>query len=182
MLFTETTMLSFGGAYAVVPWALDESVSRGWIAPAERFDALAMGEATPGPLILVVTFLGFLAGYRDDLQPSAASGLTGAGIATWFAFLPSFAMILALAPFVGKVRASSRLGNALATVGSVIVGAIVLLGLHLAEAAFLPSSQLDPVALLVAIMAGIALLSGRLSAPIVVGLAAVVGVVRVLLG
>lgn len=182
MLFTETTMLSFGGAYAVVPWALDESVSRGWIAPAERFDALAMGEATPGPLILVVTFLGFLAGYRDDLQSSAASGLTGAGIATWFAFLPSFAMILALAPFVGKVKASSRLGNALATVGSVIVGAIVLLGLHLAEAAFLPSSQLDPVALPVAIMAGIALLSGRLSAPIVVGLAAVVGVVRMLLG
>jgi branched-subunit amino acid transport protein len=91
-------------------------------------------------------------------------------------------MILALAPFVGKVRASPRLGNALATVGCVIVSAIVLLGLHLAEAAFLPSSQLDPVALLVAITAGIALLSGRLSAPIVVGLAAVVGVVRMLLG
>jgi chromate transporter len=126
-----------------------------------------MGEATPGPLILVVTFLGFLAGYRDDLQSSAASGLTGAGIATWFAFLPSFAMILALA---------------LATVGSVIVGAIVLLGLRLAEAAFLPNSQLDPVAILVTITAGIALLSGRLAASIVVGLAAVVGVVRMLLG
>lgn len=180
-LFTETTLLSFGGAYAVVPWALDESVARGWIASAERFDALAMGEATPGPLILVVTFLGFMAGYRDDLHASAVAGLTGAGIATWFAFLPSFAMILALAPFVGKVRAVSRLGNALTAVGSVIVAAIVLLGLHLAEAAFLPGSQFDPIALLVAIAVGVALPVGRLSAPMVVALAAVVGVVRMLL-
>ncbi|MGI9178241.1 MAG: chromate transporter [Pirellulales bacterium] len=64
MLFTETTLMSFGGAYAVVPWALDESVTRTWLKPDERFDALVMGEATPGPLILVVTFIGFLAGWR----------------------------------------------------------------------------------------------------------------------
>lgn len=177
-LFSETTMLSFGGAYAVVPWALDASVSRGWIEPAERFDALAMGEATPGPLILVVTFLGFLAGYRADPHAAAAGGLTGAGIATWFAFLPSFAMILALAPFVGKVGGSSRLGNALTAVGSVIVAAIVLFGLHLAEVAFLSGSQFDPISMLVAIAACVALLGGRLSAPIVVALAAVVGIVR----
>lgn len=181
-LFTETTLLSFGGAYAVVPWALDETVSRGWIEPDERFDALAMGEATPGPLILVVTFLGFLAGYRHGPAPDALAGLTGAGIATWFAFLPSFAMILALAPFVGRVRASSRLGNALAAVGSVIVAGIVLLGARLAAGAFMPGGAIAPVPLLLAIAAGVALLKNWLSAPVVVALAAALGALGSLVG
>ena len=179
-LFTETTLLSFGGAYAVVPWALDESVSRGWIEPAERFDALAMGEATPGPLILVVTFLGFLSGYRAEPDAAALKGLTGAGIATWFAFLPSFAMILALAPAVGRVGASPRAGNALAAVGGVIVAAILLLGLRLAAAAFAPAGHPDPIALLVAILAAAALLGGRATAPFVVALSAAAGTLRML--
>ncbi len=72
-LFTETTLLSLGGAYAVVPWALDEAVARGWLEASERFTALAMGEATPGPLILVVTFIGFLAGWKADPAPAAAA-------------------------------------------------------------------------------------------------------------
>lgn len=181
-LFTETTLLSFGGAYAVVPWALDASVARGWIEPGDRFDALAMGEATPGPLILVVTFLGFFAGFSAPTHSATLAGLCGAGIATHFAFLPSFAMILAVAPLVGAITASSRLGNALAAVGGVIVAGIVLLGLRLAVMAFVPDGRLDPVALLVAIAAAAALLPGRLSAPMVVALAAGVGVVRMLLG
>lgn len=179
-LFTETTLLSFGGAYAVVPWALDESVSRGWIEPAERFDALAMGEATPGPLILVVTFLGFLSGYRAEPNAAALNGLTGAGIATWFAFLPSFAMILALAPAVGRVGASPRAGNALAAVGGVIVAAILLLGLRLAAEAFAPAGHPDPIALLVAVLAAAALLGGRATAPFVVALSAAAGTLRML--
>ena len=181
-LFTETTLLSFGGAYAVVPWALDASVARGWIEPADRFDALAMGEATPGPLILVVTFLGFFAGFSAPTHSATLAGLCGAGIATHFAFLPSFAMILAVAPLVGAITTSSRLGNALAAVGGVIVAGIVLLGLRLAVMAFVPDGRLDPVALLVAIAAAAALVRGRLSAPVVVALAAGVGIVRMLLG
>lgn len=181
-LFTETTLLSFGGAYAVVPWALDASVARGWIEPAARFDALAMGEATPGPLILVVTFLGFFAGFSAPTHSATLAGLCGAGIATWFAFLPSFAMVLAVAPLVGAITTSSRLGNALAAVGGVIVAGIVLLGLRLAVMAFVPDGRLDPVALLVAIAAAAALVPGRLPAPLVVALAAGVGIVRMLLG
>lgn len=181
-LFTETTLLSFGGAYAVVPWALDASVARGWIEPADRFDALAMGEATPGPLILVVTFLGFFAGFSAPTHSATLAGLCGAGIATHFAFLPSFAMILAVAPLVGAITTSSRLGNALAAVGGVIVAGIVLLGLRLAVVAFVPDGRVDPVALLVAIAAAAALVPGRLPAPLVVALAAGVGIVRMLLG
>jgi chromate transporter len=90
-LFTETTLLSFGGAYAVVPWALDEAVGRGWIDAGERFAAVALGEATPGPLILVVTFIGFLAGWKWAPETALAAGIGGTATATLFAFLPSFA-------------------------------------------------------------------------------------------
>lgn len=175
-LFTETTLLSLGGAYAVVPWALDESVARGWLDPAERFDALAMGEATPGPLILVVTFIGFVAGWKAAVGGAAVGGIEGAAIATLFAFIPSFGMVLAVAPFVRSIRAGSRLGRAMAAVGAVVVAAIVLLGCKLAEAAFLPDGRFDAWSCAVAAVSGWLLISGRLSTPLVVLLSAACGV------
>ncbi|MCX7430000.1 MAG: chromate efflux transporter [Planctomycetia bacterium] len=174
-LFTETTLLSLGGAYAVVPWALDESVARGWLAPAERFDALAMGEATPGPLILVVTFIGFLAGWKTDTAGAAAAGLEGAAIATLFAFIPSFAMVFALAPLVRSIRPTSGLGRAMTAIGAAVVAAIVLLGLKLAFASFLPEGQLSLLPIAVAIVSAVALLRGWASTPVVVAAAAAVG-------
>jgi chromate transporter len=184
-LFTETTLLSLGGAYAVVPWALDESVARGWLAADERFDALAMGEATPGPLILVVTFIGFLAGWKTGSPSGAlaggdmAAGLAGAAIATFFAFLPSLAMIFTLAPLVRSIRASSRLGRGMAAVGAAVVAAIVLLGLRLAAQAFFPSGfqtlRIDPLAVAVAVACGVALVRGWATTPVVVAAAAAVG-------
>jgi len=174
-IFTETTLLSLGGAYAVVPWALDESVARGWLAPAERFDALAMGEATPGPLILVVTFIGFLAGWKTDTAGAAAAGLEGAAIATLFAFIPSFAMIFALAPLVRSIRPTSGLGRAMTAIGAAVVAAIVLLGLKLAFASFLPEGQPAVLPIAMAIISAVALLRGWASTPVVVGAAAAVG-------
>ena len=174
-LFTETTLLSLGGAYAVVPWALDESVARGWLAPAERFDALAMGEATPGPLILVVTFIGFLAGWKTDAAGAAAAGLEGAAIATLFAFIPSFSMIFALAPLVRSIRPTSGLGRAMTAIGAAVVAAIVLLGLKLAVASFLPEGQLAVLPIAVAAVSAVALLRGWASTPVVVAAAASLG-------
>ena len=174
-LFTETTLLSLGGAYAVVPWALDESVARGWLEPAERFDALAMGEATPGPLILVVTFIGFLAGWKTSEAGAAVAGLEGAAIATLFAFIPSFGMVLALAPLVRKIRAGSRLGRAMTAIGAAVVAAIVLLGLRLAAGAFFPQGSPEIVPILVAAACGAVLALGRASTPIVVVAAAAIG-------
>jgi chromate transporter len=174
-LFTETTLLSLGGAYAVVPWALDESVARGWLAPSERFDALAMGEATPGPLILVVTFIGFLAGWKTDAGGAATAGLEGAAIATLFAFIPSFAMIFALAPLVRKIRPTSGLGRAMTAIGAAVVAAIVLLGLKLAVASFLPEGQLAMLPIVMAATSAVALLRGWTSTPIVVAAAAALG-------
>ncbi len=181
-LFTTTTLLSLGGAYAVVPWALDESVSRGWLDADERFTALAMGEATPGPLLLVVTFIGFMAGWKATPAAAAPAGLVGAVVATVFAFLPSFAMMFALAPFVRAVRPGSWLGRVMTAVGAAVVAAIVRLAAHLAMAAFLPAGIPDPLAVVVAVVAAAALLTDRAPVPLVMLGAAAVGAARVVLG
>lgn len=175
MLFTETTLLSLGGAYAVVPWALDESLARGWLDPTERFDALAMGEATPGPLILVVTFIGFLAGWKTHVGGDAVAGIEGAAIATAFAFIPSFGMVLTLAPFVRSIRVGSRVGRAMTAIGAAVVAAIVLLGMRLAIGAFVVNGRLDMVAVALSLAAGFLLHTKRLSTPLVILLAAAVG-------
>ncbi|MEI6240641.1 MAG: chromate efflux transporter [Planctomycetia bacterium] len=175
-LFTTTTLLSLGGAYAVVPWALDESVARGWLDADERFTALAMGEATPGPLILVVTFIGFMAGWKAAPAAALSAGFEGAAVATLFAFLPSFAMIFGLAPFVQSIHPRSWLGRAMTAVGAAVVAAIVLLAMKLAVAAFLPGGSVDLLAVVVAVGSAAALLAGRASTPVVVAAAAAIGV------
>jgi chromate transporter len=181
-LFTSTTLLSLGGAYAVVPWALDESIVRGWLDAEERFTALAMGEATPGPLILVVTFIGFMAGWKAAPAAALQAGLEGAAVATWFAFLPSFAMIFGLAPVVRSIRPASWLGRAMTAVGAAVVAAIVLLAVKLSAAAFTPDGSIDLVAIVVAIVSAAVLLAGRASTPVVVASAAAIGVLASLVG
>ncbi|MFM7035102.1 MAG: chromate efflux transporter [Planctomycetia bacterium] len=178
-LFTETTLLSLGGAYAVVPWALDASVARGWLDAGERFAALAMGEATPGPLILVVTFIGFLAGWKAAPASAAAAGLEGAATATVFAFIPSFAMILALAPAVRAIHAGSRLGRALTAVGAAVVAAITMLAARLARDAFIDSGTIDLVTIAISALAAVALAGAKIPTPLVVLAAAALGVLRV---
>ncbi|MFM9010279.1 MAG: chromate efflux transporter, partial [Planctomycetota bacterium] len=174
-LFTTTTLLSLGGAYAVVPWALDESVARGGRGPGDRFTALAMGEATPGPLILVVTFIGFMAGWKAGGESMLPAGLAGASIATLFAFLPSFALIFGFAPFVRSIHAGSRLGRAMTGVGTAVVAAILMLTLRLATDAFLPAGSVDPLAIVVALASAAALVRGGASTPVVVIAAAIIG-------
>jgi chromate transporter len=176
-LFTTTTLLSLGGAYAVVPWALDESVARGWLDADERFTALAMGETTPGPLILVVTFIGFMAGWKGVPDAALHAGLAGGTIATLFAFLPSFALILGLAPFVRSIHPGSWLGRGMTGVGAAVVAAILMLTLRLARDAFLPAGQPDLLAIAVAVAGVAALVSGRASTPVVVLAAAAIGAV-----
>ena len=176
-LFTTTTLLSLGGAYAVVPWALDESVARGWLDADERFTALAMGEATPGPLILVVTFIGFMAGWKAVPDAAFAAGLAGGTTATLFAFLPSFALIFGLAPFVRSIHPGSWLGRGMTGVGAAVVAAILMLTLKLARDAFLPAGQPDLPAIAVAVASAAALVSGRASTPVVVLAAAAIGAV-----
>ena len=141
-----------------------------------------MGEATPGPLILVVTFIGFLAGWRTSPDGDAGAGLAGATIATTFAFLPSFALVLTLAPFVRSIRPGSRPARALTAVGCAVVAAIVMLILGLARDALVPGGRPAPLPIAVAAASGLVLARSQAATPLVVLAAAAIGAVAGLIG
>ena len=126
VFFSKMAVLTFGGAYAVLSWVAQEAVAaRGWLAPGEMLDALGLAETTPGPLILVVEFVGFLAAWREagGLDPLVA-GLLGAGLTLWVTFAPCFLVIFAGAPHVERLRGRPGLQAALAGVTAAVVGVI----------------------------------------------------------
>ena len=134
--FTKAALLTFGGAYAVLPYVFDGAVDHhGWLSAAQMIDGLALGETTPGPLIMIVAFAGFLGGWQQQALGADAlllAGVVGACVATWFTFLPSFLFILAGAPLVEASRGISRLTAPLAAVSATVVGVTVHLALFLA--------------------------------------------------
>ncbi len=142
-LFTTAALVTFGGAYAVLPFVADQAVGTyGWLDAAAMLNGLAIAEATPGPLILVNTYAGFFAGWST--APSFASGAHTAMLATFYTFAPSFALILAFAPAVERLHSIPWARRALAGVSAAVVGVIANLALYLAEAAFLPTGFAEP--------------------------------------
>ena len=142
-LFTTAALVTFGGAYAVLPFVADQAVEAyGWLSPEAMLNGLAIAEATPGPLILVNTYAGFFAGW--SLEPVFATGAHTALLATFYTFAPSFALILAFAPAVERLHSIPMARRALAGVSAAVVGVIANLALYLAEAAFLPRGFDDP--------------------------------------
>lgn len=137
LFFSQMAVVTFGGAYAVLAYVAQAAVeSYGWLRPGEMLDGLGMAETTPGPLIMVTQFVGFLAGYRDPatLSPLMAATL-GAVLTTWVTFLPSFLWIFAGAPFIEKMRGNVALGGAMSAITAAVVGVILNLaiwfGLHI---------------------------------------------------
>jgi len=123
-------LVTFGGAYAVLAWLARVAVeTHGWLTPSEMLDGLALGETTPGPLIIVLLFVAFLAAFREPggLDPLQA-GLLGGTLVTWVTFVPCFVWILAGAPYVERLRADRTLAAALEAIGAAVTGVI----LHLA--------------------------------------------------
>ncbi len=152
-LFTTAALVTFGGAYAVLPFVAGQAVETyGWLSPEAMLNGLAIAEATPGPLILVNTYAGFFAGW--SVQPSLASGAHSAMLATVYTFGPSFALILAFAPAVERLHTIPWARKALAGVSAAVVGVIANLALFLAEAAFLPDGLEDPEWVKLALFAG----------------------------
>jgi len=132
--FSVVALVSFGGAYAVLAYVAQEAVQTyGWVTPGEMLDGLGMAETTPGPLILVVQFVGFMGAYRlaDGLDPLLA-GVAGAVLVTWVTFVPCFLWIFLGAPYVEYLRGSRALSAALAGVTAAVVGVIVNLALWFA--------------------------------------------------
>ena len=131
VFFSKMAVVTFGGAYAVLAYVAQEAVETyGWLRPGEMLDGLAMAESTPGPLIMVTQFVGFMAAYRnaDGLDPLAA-GVLGGILTTWVTFTPCFLWIFLGAPFVEALRGARALNAGLAAITAAVVGVILNLAL-----------------------------------------------------
>jgi chromate transporter len=134
--FTKAALLTFGGAYAVLPYVYQGAVETyGWLTPPQMIDGLALGETTPGPLIMIVAFVGFVGGWTHALFGShalALAGVAGACVATFFTFLPSYLFILAGGPVIEATHGRLAFTAPLTGITAAVVGVIVNLALFFA--------------------------------------------------
>ena len=134
LFFGRAAVVTFGGAYAALAYIAQEAVSTyGWLQPGEMLDGLGLAETTPGPLIQVVQFVGFLASFREagGMNPYLA-GVLGAVLVTWVTFTPSFLWIFLGAPWIERLRGNAVLAGALAAITAAVVGVIANLSIWFA--------------------------------------------------
>jgi chromate transporter len=134
VFFSKAAMITFGGAYAVLAYINQAAVQQfGWLLPGQMVTGLGLAESTPGPLIMVTEFVGFVAAYRDPggLDPTVA-GLLGAAVATWATFAPSFIWIFLGAPYIERLRGNRALTATLASVTAAVVGVVLNLAVTFA--------------------------------------------------
>ena len=138
--FTTAALVTFGGAYAVLAWVSQQVVEvHGWLTQAETVAGLALAETTPGPLIIVLQFIGFMAGWNHAAGVDAPATATVAALLTsWATFLPSFVFILVGAPYVERLSANHRLAGALAGVTAAVVGVIGSLAIAFGRGVLFP--------------------------------------------
>lgn len=163
--FTKAALLTFGGAYAVLPYVYQAAVHHfGWLSPTQMMDGLALGESTPGPLIMVVAFVAFVGAYGQALFGVDAlflAGTVAAVLVTWFTFLPSFVFILAGGPWVESTHQQLAWTAPLTAISAAVVGVIVNLALFFAHHVFWPQGwrgTFDGLAALIALGAALALM------------------------
>lgn len=182
--FTKAALLTFGGAYAVLPYVYQGAVEYyGWLNPAQMIDGLALGETTPGPLIMVVAFVGFIGGYANMLfgtELSFLSGATAAVVVTWFTFLPSFLFILVGGPLVETTHGNLKFTAPLTAITAAVVGVIFNLVLFFVYHVLWPQGFLvsfEWPAALITLAASIALLYFKRNVIYVIGACAVMGLI-----
>ncbi len=168
LFFTKVALVTFGGAYAVLPYVFESSVNHyQWVSAGQMMDALAFGETTPGPLVMVNAFVGYLGATQDiglSHLPIAWAGALGAFVVTLFTFLPSFVFILVGAPWIEATRKRPSFAAPLTAISAAVVGVIVHLALVFAQHTFFPDGQLwswrslDLVAIFISVIASLMLL------------------------
>jgi len=175
--FTQAALLTFGGAYAVMPYVFQNAVATySWISAPQMLDGLALGESTPGPLIMVVAFIGYVGAAGAD--NALGLGISGALVATFFTFLPSFLFILIGAPFVERSRGLQAFAAPLMAITATVMGAILHLAVTLGAAVLLPAGQVDIFAALLTSAGLLALVRGWLGIVPLIALCAVLGWLR----
>ena len=162
--FTKAALVTFGGAYAVLPYVVQGAVETfGWLTPPQMIDGLALGETTPGPLIMVVAFVGFVGGWAKQLfgpEHLFLAGALAASVATWFTFLPSFLFILAGGPLVESTHGQMKFTAPLTGITAAVVGVIVNLAVFFAVHVLWPTGvhgHFDVVSALIGVAAAVAL-------------------------
>ena len=184
LLFSILACVTFGGAYALLAYLTTEAAARGWLTPEQMIDGLGLAETTPGPLILVNEFVGFMAGWSSG---GMALALAGAAMALWCTFAPSFVWIFAGAPFAEGLQRNPRAAGALAAITAAVLGVIAKLALFFAahalfarQIAFGPTDLPDITSaywwmVALAVAAGVALIRFKANLLLVLGLCAGAG-------
>ncbi len=188
VFFTQAAFVTFGGAYAVLPFVAHGAVAQyGWLSRYEMVHGLALAETTPGPLILVTQYVGFFAGWNaataghaGGLSPFAAGALA-AVITTWVTFLPCFYFVLVGAPIVDRAARDRRAHAALSGVTAAVVGVIATLALTIAQVAFTSGGKIDFIAVAVSLAAFLAAWRFKVGPLWLVGAGAAYGIARTLI-
>jgi chromate transporter len=182
--FTKAALLTFGGAYAVLPYVYQGAVGHyGWLSPTQMIDGLALGETTPGPLIMVVAFVGFVGGYvKAVFGPDSLflAGAVAASLVTWFTFLPSFLFILAGGPLVETTHGDLKFTAPLTAITAAVVGVILNLALFFGYHVLWPqgfAGAFDLPSALIAAAAAVALFRFRRNVIHVIGACAALGLI-----
>lgn len=200
VFFSKIAIVTFGGAYAVLAYVAQQAVETyGWLKPSEMLDGLGMAETTPGPLIMVLQFVGFMAAYRHPgaLAPMWA-GTLGALLATWVTFVPCFLWIFLGAPFVEALRGNKAIGAALSAITAAVVGVVLNLAIWFAFHSIFRAAvsirafplsfdapaiaSVDPWALLISVAAGIAVFRFKIGMIPMLAACCASGVVLYMLG
>ena len=189
--FTKAALVTFGGAYAVLPYVFQGAVTHyHWLTATQMMDGLALGETTPGPLIMVVTFVGFVGGWTQPylgIDSTLLSAILAACIVTFFTFLPSFVFIFLGAPLIESTQNNLKLTAPLTAITAAVVGVIVSLALFFAGHIFWPQSNFsvhqvfvgfDGFAFALALLATLALFKFRLSIIKLIGIFALLGLMH----
>jgi chromate transporter len=180
--FSKAALLTFGGAYAVLPYVYQGAVGHyGWLTPTQMIDGLALGETTPGPLIMVVTFVGFVGGYVKAVfgpEHLFMAGTVAAVLVTWFTFLPSFIFILAGGPLVETTHNDLKFTAPLTAITGAVVGVILNLALFFGYHVLWPqgfNGGFEWPSAIIALAAAIALFRFKANVIHVIGACALVG-------
>lgn len=158
LFFTQSAFITFGGAYAVLAYVNQAVVSAGWITQAQAVDGLALAETTPGPLIMVLQFVGFMTGWNNpNGYNQTIFAVLCALLTTFVTFLPSFLFIFIGAPYIESLRHNQKLNSALSGVTAAIVGVILNLAIMFGAAVIFPNQTINFFALILALLSFIAL-------------------------